>query len=371
MRIGIDVRFYGTKDTGIGRYVQNLILNLGKIDRVNQYVVFGWGTVRDEVKAFKNFKWVKLQTRPYSIAEQLVNPIVFAKEKLDLLHVPHFNAPIFYPGKYIITIHDLIKHLSVGRATTTLPYYQYLIKHLVYRFSIRVNLSRADKIIVPAFFWKEYLIKHFGLSEEKIFVTYESATKFLLKKKTLNPQEVLHKYNLNKPYVIYTGNLYPHKNVPFLIEAIKQFNASHEHRLELALACARNDIFNNAVKTDETIKFLGFVPDEELAALYGQALALVQPSLIEGFGLTGLEAMSVGLPVLSSDSTCLPEIYGRAALYFDPRNTSDLVRKLAQFFSDQELSINLIAAGNKRVKQFSWQRMARQTLAVYKTVISN
>ena len=367
MRIGIDARFYGPKDTGIGRYVQNLTLNLGKIDKVNQYIIFGGEIVRDEIKNFKNFKWVKLQTKPYSIAEQLANPIIFAKEKLDLLHVPHFNAPIFYPGRYIITIHDLIKHLSVGRTTTTLPYYQYFIKHLIYRFSIRANLFRADKIIVPAFFWKEYLMKHFGVKEEKIFVTYESATKSLLNKNALNPLEVLNKYDLNKPYVIYTGNLYPHKNVPFLIEAIRHFNASHEHRLELALACARNDIFKNAVETDETIKFLGFVPDEELAALYAQALALVQPSLIEGFGLTGLEAMSVGLPVLSSNSTCLPEIYGDAALYFDPKNTNDLVNKLAQFFSDQELSINLIAAGNKRVKQFSWQRMARQTLAVYKS----
>lgn len=367
MRIGIDARFYGTKDTGIGRYVQNLILNLGKIDKVNQYIVFGGEMVRDEVKNFQNFKWVKLQTRPYSIAEQLVNPIVFAKEKLDLLHVPHFNAPIMYQGKFIITIHDLIKHLSIGRATTTLPYYQYLIKHLAYRFSVRVNLFRADKIIVPAFFWKDYLVKHFGLNEEKIFVTYESATKSLLKKSALNPLEVLYKYNLNKPYLIYTGNLYPHKNVPFLIDAIKQFNASHEHRLELALVCARDDTFKNAVETDETIKFLGFVPDEELAALYGQALALVQPSLIEGFGLTGLEAMSVGLPVLSSNSTCLPEIYGSAALYFDPRDTSDLIGKLAQFFSDQELSVRLMIAGRKRVKQFSWQRMSRQTLAVYKS----
>lgn len=367
MRIGIDARFYSPKDTGIGRYVQNLILNLGKIDKVNNYVVFGGETVRAEIKNFQNFKWVKLRTRPYSIAEQLINPLVFAKEKLDLLHVPHFNAPVLYPGRYIITIHDLIKHLSVGKKTTTLPHYQYLIKHLAYRFSVRVNLSRADQIIVPAFFWKEYLVKHFGVREEKIFVTYESATKSLSKKNNLNPLEVLNKYSLNKPFVIYTGNLYPHKNVPFLIDGIRQFNASHEHRLELALACARNDIFKNAVETDETIKFLGFVSDEELAVLYGQALALVQPSLIEGFGLTGLEAMSVGLPVLSSNSTCLPEIYGDAALYFDPKNTNDLVCKLAQFFSDQELSINLIAAGIKRVKQFSWQRMARQTLVVYKS----
>jgi len=369
MRIGIDARFYGTQHTGIGRYVQNLILNIGKVDNKNEYIVFGGEELKEDVAKFKNFKWVKLETKVYSFAEQLINTFVFTQQKLDLLHVPHFNAPILYPGKYIITIHDLIKHLSVGKATTTLPYYQYLIKHFAYKFSIRVNLMRADKIIVPAFFWKNYLEKHFGVPEGKIFVTYESATKALTKKSDLNPLDVVHHYGLNKPFVIYTGNLYPHKNVPFLIEAIKQFNASHEHHLELALACARNDAFKNIVETDETIKFLGYVPDGELAALYTEALALVQPSLIEGFGLTGLEAMSVGLPVLSSNSTCLPEIYGDAAAYFDPRNTDELVRKLAQLFSDQEMSLKLIVAGRKRVAGFSWQRMSRQTIAVYKTAL--
>ncbi|OGD71326.1 hypothetical protein A3A84_01270 [Candidatus Collierbacteria bacterium RIFCSPLOWO2_01_FULL_50_23] len=369
MQIGIDARFYGTKHTGIGRYVQNLILNLAKVDKTNQYLVFGGELVRDEIKEFANFKWVKLETRPYTIAEQLINAIVFYNAKLDLLHVPHFNAPIYYPGKYVITIHDLIKHLSVGKATTTLPHYQYLIKHFAYRMAIRINLVRADKIIVPAFFWKDYLIKHFHVPEAKIFVTYESAGKALTKKSKLNPPEVLRKYGLVKPFVIYTGNLYPHKNVPFLVEAIRQFDASHEHHLTLALACARDDSFKNVVETDETIKFLGYVPDPELAILYSQALALVQPSLIEGFGLTGLEAMSVGLPVLSSNATCLPEIYGDAALYFDPRSLDDLVRKLALLFTDQVTQVKLIAAGKKRVREFSWQRMARQTLSVYKSAV--
>lgn len=366
MRIGIDARFYGATHTGIGRYVQNLVLNLAKVDKENKYIVFGGESLREETKEFSNFKWVKLETRPYTIAEQLVNPVVFHKEKLDLLHVPHFNAPVFYPGKFVVTIHDLIKHLSVGKATTTLPYYQYLIKHIAYRLTIKVNLIRADKIIVPAFYWKDYLEKHFKLNPEKILVTYEAASNALTKKTDLKPPEVVRKYGLNKPFVIYTGNLYPHKNVPFLVEAVRQFNAGHEHRLELALACARNDAFKNVIRTDDTIKFLGYVPDPELAALYAEALVLVQPSLIEGFGLTGLEAMSVGLPVLASNATCLPEIYGAAALYFDPGNVDDLVRKLATIFADQEMAINLIAAGRKRVKQFSWQRMARQTLAVYK-----
>ena len=365
MRIGIDARYWGTRDTGIGRYVQNLVLNLGKIDKENDYVIFGGEAVKVEIEKYPNFKWVKLDTRPYSLTEQIVNPGIFSKEKLDLLHVPHFNAPIFYPGKMVITLHDLIKHLSVGRATTTLPFYQYWLKHLLYRLVVRVNLSRASAILTPAFFWKDYLSRHFGIAPGKIFVTYEAAVKIIVTGSKQTPADILHRYGLSKPFVIYTGNLYPHKNVPFLVEAVKRFNLSHEHKLQLALVCGRDAVFKKIITPDETVKYLGFVTDADLALLYSQALALVQPSLIEGFGLIGLEAMSVGLPVLASKATVLPEIYGEAALYFDPRNEDQLVSALSRLISDQELVIALITAGRKRVKQFSWAKCARQTLAVY------
>lgn len=366
MRLGIDARYWGIKDTGIGRYVENLVLHLAKVDKKNDYLIFGREEVGEAIKNLPNFKWVKLATRPYTLIEQLVNPIVFAKEKLDLLHVPHFNAPVFYPGKMMITLHDLIKHLSVGSATTTLPFYQYFIKHILYKVVVRINLIRARAIITPAFFWKDYLVKHFGIAQKKIFVTYEAVSKTFAASSKELPNEVLRRYDLIKPFVIYTGNLYPHKNVSFLIEGIKRFNAGHEHHLQLAIACGRGSAFKKTVAPDETIKYLGSVPDSDLSVLYGQALALVQPSLIEGFGLIGLEAMSVGLPVLASNATVLPEIYGDAAIYFDPRNQDQFIHQLERFFSDQELAINLITAGRLRVKQFSWQKCARQTIAVYK-----
>ncbi|MEK7524958.1 MAG: glycosyltransferase family 1 protein [Patescibacteria group bacterium] len=366
MRIGIDARYWGTRDTGIGRYVQNLVLQLAKIDKENDYIIFGKEIIKEEIEKYPNFKWVKLTTRPYSLTEQIVNLGIFLKEKLDLLHVPHFNAPLLYPRPLVITLHDLIKHLSVGRATTTLPFYQYWLKHLLYRLVVRVNLARASAILTPAFFWKDYLSQHFGIAPAKIFVTYEAAVKTIVAGSKQTPADILHRYGLSKPFVIYTGNLYPHKNVPFLVEAVKRFNLSHEHKLQLALACGRDDTFKKIITPDETVKYLGFVTDADLALLYSQALALVQPSLIEGFGLVGLEAMSVGLPVLASQATVLPEIYGDAALYFDPRNEDQLVEALARLISDQELVIALIAAGRKRVKQFSWAKCARQTLAVYK-----
>jgi glycosyltransferase involved in cell wall biosynthesis len=362
MRYGIDARLYGPEHTGIGRYVQNLIINLGKIDKKNTFIIFGPEKIKPEFEKFPNFEFVKLNTKVYSWQEQLINPLIFSRAKLDLLHVPHFNAPIFYPGKLALTIHDLIKHLSKGKKTTTLPDNIYHFKHLFYRLIVYINLQKAQVILTPSNYWKNYLIENYHLNKNKIFVTYEAVDKkFFISNKNEN---ILDKYHLTKPFLIYTGNLYPHKNVNTLVEAVKNFNQEHTHQLQLAIVCSRS-IFQNTIKTDEDIKILGFVPDTDLHLLYRQALALVQPSFIEGFGLTGLEAMVAGLPVISSNATCLPEIYGPAALYFDPYDQSDLIKQIHTVMTDQKAINDLISKGRIRVKQFSWFKMAKETLSAY------
>lgn len=367
MRIGIDARLYGNKHTGIGRYVQNLVLNLAKVDKKNTYVVFGSEEIKEEIGTLPNFEFIKLDTKVYSIAEQLINPIFFSRAKLDVLHVPHFNAPLLYQGTLVLTIHDLIKHLSSGRNTTTLPLYQYLVKHLVYKLVVRLNIRKAAAIITPSNYWKNFLVSHYHLPASKITVTYEASDRKLIPEHLDMADKVLGEYGLSKPFVIYTGNLYPHKNVDILVSAVRQFNATHEHHLELAVVCARS-AFQEKLTADDTVKPLGFVPDADLSLIYSQALALVHPSLIEGFGLTGLEAMAAGLPVISSDATCLPEIYDDAALYFDPKDVADLVEKIDWITSDHSLVKNLIEKGFLRAKHFSWYKMAKETLAVYKNL---
>jgi len=365
MRIGIDARLYGTKHTGIGRYTKNLLLNLARVDKKNSYIVFGGQELKEDIKSFKNFKWVKLATRPYTFAEQIINPIIFARLKLDLLHVPHFNAPLFYQGKLIITIHDLIKHISTGKQTSTLPAWQYWLKYLIYKVFIFLIVKKTDHLITPSNYWKDKLTSLYPIKADKISVTYEAADKKISSSK--KPPQILEKYNLEKPFLIYVGNLYPHKNVPFLVRAVKKFNQTHEHKLILALTCARN-AFSDKVTADEYIKPLGYVPDEDLGVLYSQSLALVQPSLIEGFGLTGLEAMSANAPVISSNATCLPEVYADAALYFDPKNEKDLINKLEQILTNTKLRQNLIEKGSRRAKQFSWYKTAKETLKVYQQI---
>src|SRR5687767_9550401 len=173
MRIGIDARLFGPKHTGIGRYVKNLIDHLVELDHQNTYILFGDPVSLEVYKQYKNVKIVKFTPRVYTIKEQLWGPFVFLWHKLDLLHVPHINTPVFYPNKIIITVHDLITHLSTGKSTTTLPSWQYWVKHLLYRLVVFLGVHRAFQIITPTQYWKNELITRYNLNPKKIHVTYE------------------------------------------------------------------------------------------------------------------------------------------------------------------------------------------------------
>lgn len=364
MKIGIDARLYGPKHTGIGRYVQELVSELIPLSPQDQFIVFGDPKLLSELESFSNVTIVPLKTPIYSLAEQLINPFIFYSHHLDLLHVPHFNAPLLYFKKTIITVHDLIKHLSTGPDTTTLPSWQYRIKHLAYRFLISRNLKTSTAIITPSHYWKNYLITQLKVPSAKIFVTYE-AVNAGLKPVDTPDKSLLKKYSLKKPYIIYTGNLYPHKNVNLLIKAVNSFNANHSLNLKLGIIAGRSAFHKRVTKSDAIIP-LGYVPDHDLPHIYAQALALVQPSLIEGFGLTGLEAMKLKTPVVSSNATCLPEVYGQAALYFDPYDQQDLEEKLSWIVKEHDLRQRLIDRGQSHVTGFSWTKTARQTLKAYK-----
>ncbi len=366
MRIGIDARLYGPIHTGIGRYVKNLIDHLLLIDKRNPYVLFGDPLLLADYTTNPQVKIVRYTPRVYTLAEQILGPWVFTREKLDLLHVPHLNAPLAYRGKLVITIHDLIKHYSVGPRTSTLPAWQYALKHLGYKATVARNVSAATAIITPTQYTKSQLIDTFHLAPDKITVTYEAVDHSLVRPKKITPS-ILNKYQLQKPYIIYTGNLYPHKNVQTLVKAVNLFNQTHRLKLTLALIFGRS-VFTDRFTASEYLRPLGFVSDEDMAQIYSQGICLVQPSFIEGFGLTGLEAMAVGLPVISSSASCLPEVYQDAALYFDPYSYKDLSDKLHDLTVNKSLRDNLIKEGYNQVKLYSWKKTAQQTLSVYKNV---
>lgn len=373
MKIGIDARLYGVEHTGLGRYVYELVNNLLKNDKKNDYVLFLNSRHASDFQNFKRVKTVVTNIPIYSFSEQLLLPFVFAKEKLDLLHVPHFNAPILYSGNLILTIHDLIKHYSTGKATTTRSQWLYGLKRLGYLAQITIIAHKALHVITPTEFVKKDVTARLRVPVHKVSVTYE-AVSGSLKDLVLSEKEknqTLSKYQLSQPFLVYTGNVYPHKNIDILIDAVCQHNQEKEVDVDLAIICSRSVFWERLNKkiqdrgVADHIKLLGFLDDNEISKLYSLALALVHPSKMEGFGLTGLEAMNVGLPVVSSNASCLPEVYGSAALFFDPNSLDDLVKKINQIIKDAELRTSLAAKGYQQAKKYSWQKMATQTKNIY------
>lgn len=408
MKIVIDARMYGLEHAGIGRYIVNLIQELKRLktkdtsevvasstsSEVEETVEFcllvrksKLGEIKKEVGDF--FRLVVVDAAHYSIKEQFLLPIQLFKLKPDLVHFPHFNVPIFWWGKQVVTIHDLIKHESRGAETTTRWPFFYWFKYLNYRFLVWLAIKRAAKIIVPSQWWQKELIRRYRLSSNKVVVTYEGVDKkFKVRQKII--QKTLKKFNVKRPFLLYVGSLYPHKNVERLVEAVASFSNrsngdridsnkleenSDNSRISLVIVCGRSVFYDRfkkkikRMKAEKLVNLAGFVPDKDLSVLYSEAEAFVFPSLLEGFGLPGLEAMARGCPVAASNSSCLPEVYGAAALYFDPLDIKDMVEKILEVTRNTSTRNRLVKKGHEQVKKYSWQKMAKETLHVYSSLM--
>ena len=374
MKIAIDARFIGPEGTGIGRYILNLLTNLEEIDHINEYYVFVRSSNYNIFNPTNpNFKKIIVDARWYSFKEQLLLPLALYKLKPDLLHVPHFNIPVFYFGKFVITIHDIIKSEYAGKAATLRNPVFYQIKHFIYdQWVLRQAGHLSKKVITPTETSKKKIVKYLGLSEEKVVVTYESADEkfFEWGQKKIEQEKiniVLKKYFIKKPFILYVGNSFPYKNLDRLIEALKLLPKD----LHLVNPCTRSDFYDKLADkvreegVSDRVILPGYVPDEDLVILYRAAEAYVFPSLSEGFGLPALEAMASKLPVVCSDIPALREICGDNVVYFDPYDSSNIAQKISQILEDKKLRDKMIVEGLERAKQFSWRKMAAQTLQVY------
>ncbi|MBI3120545.1 MAG: glycosyltransferase family 4 protein [Candidatus Kerfeldbacteria bacterium] len=369
MKIGIDARFYGPQEKGLGRYVQKLIEHLQVLDHENSYVVF---LQPDRIKDFPipSPKWraVAAPYRWYTISEQLKMPKLLSQEHVDFMHFPHFNVPIFYRGPYLITIHDLIITKHPKRRASTLGPFTYWLKYAAYKFVVANAVRKASRILTVSKHSKKEIQDYYHIPEDRIVVTYEAADP----PRDLPALHDIAHYNIHAPYLLYVGNAHPHKNLERLLSAFAQFREEHPE-YSLVLVGSHDYFYQRLMQEAETSKlntnviFPGFVPDEDLGLLYAQATAYVFPSMSEGFGLPPLEAMYRGTPVVSSNATCLPEILGDAVLYMDPMHVSAIAHAMEQIVTDQELRNQLIERGRQQVQRFSWDRMAKETLAIYQS----
>ncbi len=384
--IGIDARFYSPLNKGLGRYTQEIIDNIiDKIDNPrkggygeNQYVVFLSPENFGEFKTTNpNVKKVLFKIRWYSLAEQLFMPFFIFKEKIDLMYFPHFNVPIFCPTKFIVTIHDLIlTKFPTPRATTLSPLL-YKVKNLGYKIVIWFAVVRAKKIITVSRFTKNDIIKQFKVNKDKIIITYEGIAQEIKKEQSNENDEkkALLCYNINKPFLLYVGNAYPHKNLETLVEVFLNIRKKYKN-LSLVLV-GKEDYFyarfkkyvrellkRENLQEQKPIIFPGYVPDKDLKFFYQSACAYIFPSLYEGFGLPPLEAMANSCPVASSNKASMPEVLGQAAIYFNPQNKKEMQRAIEKIISDNDLRQNLIKAGLQQAAKYSWDKCAQQTFSI-------
>ncbi len=369
MKIAIDARFYGSIGKGLGRYTQKLIENLEELDFTNEYVIFLRRENWDEYQPRNsNFSKVLADIKWYTLKEQFAIPKIIKKHKPDLVHFPHFNIPIFYRKPFVVTIHDLILFHFPTKKATTLSSLKYFFKKIGHRLVITNAVKKSRKIIAVSNNTKKDILNYFSVSPNKIEVTYE-AVDIRAKPNHLLPEWIIENYGIIKPYILYVGNSYPHKNLERLVLAFKILKKRHPN-LKLVLV-GKEDYFYRRLKKfvyenqAKDVIFTGYVEDDDLPAVYREALAYVFPSLYEGFGLPPLEAMARRTPVIASKSSCIPEILGNAAEYFEGRAVSEMAEKIEAVITDKQRQAELIAAGEKQVQKYSWRKLAEQTLEIY------
>lgn len=363
MKIVIDARFWGPRHTGLGIYTQSLVEALASIDQENHYVLLVSSDDYDTISLPSNFKRKIVNLPAYSLAEQLILPWVLYRIRPDLVHFPSINVPVLYFGNYVVTVHDLIKHFFRGKETTTKNGFIYWLKFFSYLAVFRWTVWWSKKIIVPSQSVADELNARYPLLPEKAKVIYEAAVV------ETGASEDIGTLGLPDQFAIYTGNAYPHKNLGRLIKAWKAI--FEKTKTELVLVGGRS-VFSSRIqdlitqeKASLYVKFLGFVTPNQLSVVYQKAVVYVFPSLSEGFGLPGLDAMKLGLPVVCSNISALKEIYGDAAVYFDPEDLGDMQKQIIQVILSTTLREKLIARGHKREKLYSWLRAAKETLNIY------
>jgi glycosyltransferase involved in cell wall biosynthesis len=285
MVIGIDVRMWA--ESGIGRYVRNLVRELARIDSADRYVLFCLAKDHEEifraVGTSDRWRFVIADYLWYTFSEQLFLPFLLYRENLDLVHFPHFNIPILYFKPFAVTIHDLTHFTFAMKRASTRSGFVYGIKHAAYSFVFSQAVRRSRKIFAVSEYVKNALCERFTLSREKIVVTYESA-ETPVPISTTEAREFLAKKNIGSTYFFYVGNAHPHKNIEFLLEAFKEFRQTHQD-VQLVLAGKENYFWKQLLESSRSrhllsnVLYLGYVSDTELAILYSRAVSYVFPSL--------------------------------------------------------------------------------------------
>jgi glycosyltransferase involved in cell wall biosynthesis len=353
-------------ETSTGRYIRNLVRYLERLDQQHYYnIMLKPGDMEKWEPISPTFHKVSSSYKEFGIGEQLGFKHQLNKLKADLVHFGMTQQPVLYRGKTITTIHDLTTARFTNPAKNPLTFG---FKQHVYKRVIKRAARHSSFLIVPSQFVKQDLVQFTGINPDKVIVIYEAAD-------PINEGAVPFDELNGRQFIMYVGRSTPHKNLEKLIEAFGFIRAQHPDLL-LVLAGKKDSNYQRIEKkvlknSMKNIIFTDFISDGQLRWLYENCDAYVFPSLSEGFGLPGLEAMLHGAPVISSSASCLPEIFGDAAHYFDPHDIQSIVNAINRVLINRNLRAELIQKGKDQVAKYSWQRTAEQTLQIYSKVLND
>jgi glycosyltransferase involved in cell wall biosynthesis len=377
VRVAIDIR--RINEFGVGTYTRNAIRTLIRIDHENEYVLIGIpGRLGGIEPLPSNFETVPAQPNDFSVSSYVELHRILKQKRCDLLHVPHlFWKPQAIPCPYVVTVHDLLDHMyrvnSHSEIKRTLHFY----------FTKRV-LHGASRIFAVSDFSKKDTERLFHVPANRIEVIYNAIDDRFRQghASDADRQFIAERYQVNYPFLLYAGRISPHKNVVRIIEAFGALKAElmKEGKLEdLKLIIIGDEVSKHpdlrraVIKSgaQHDVRFLGFVPIEVLRIFYDQAKVFVFPSLYEGFGLPPLEAMAHGTPVVTSNTSSIPEVVGNAAIMVNPENVFEIMRAVYKVLLDPVVRDRLKARGLEQANRFSWDASVRKMLSVYHEVAAS
>lgn len=358
MKIAIDARII---NSGTGRYIERLLRHLEQIDTRNDYLILVRKADLNYYRpASPRFTVVEADFKNYSLGEQIGLGRLLYKLRPDLVHFCMPQQPLLYTRPAVTSILDL--NLLRISQNDDMGKIELRVKKAIFAGLLKIVAKRSKHILTISNYSKDDIVRFAHVPPQKITVAYPAADSL-----TDKPQPVAAYKNV--PFIMYVGRAEPYKNNRGLIEAHQQLLTANPN-LRLVIV-GRKDILRHADEQwvadngYKNVDFLGFVPDDHLAWLYAHCRAYVFPSFMEGFGLPSLEAMLYGAPVASSNASCLPEINGEAAVYFDPANIDSMAQVVGALINDESKRARLAKLGAKQVAKYSWRRMAEQTLKMY------
>jgi glycosyltransferase involved in cell wall biosynthesis len=368
MHIAIDARMYGPKAaTGIGVYVKTLIEQFGNMNTDDRWsILLSPEHVTDFVPPNSRFTAVAAPAHWYTAKEQIVIPKILRSLQPDVVHIPHFNAPLLWRGPLVVTIHDVTPHFFPGPNVRSS-----FVRRVGYEAVFRSGLRRAQRIITISEHTKQQLENIFHIDTKKVRVTHLGVDPLFAQ--PVSPEKIADlrsQHQITKPFLFYIGVWRDHKNLPGLIAAFTEVRKAG-HDVQLVLAGAPDDRYPEVMRAIEGCPFRqdiicpGFIPQVDLSAWYQAAAVFVLPSFCEGFGLVALEAAVGGTPVVGSTTTSVPEVLGDLGVYASPHHSAEIAAAIIECLDNPNRRTQLLAARQELLKKYSWSACAQATHSVY------